>query len=172
MRDFDKDGRCVCEMQGQIFEASLTKYNTSSAMFIRRFMNSNLAACMDDPAFLDRPFNPDDSYDLIDSEYGKSSYGKQKYSADELFWIGYIYRYWAYTYEWTSRKVYRAANGPEMRSVYYPYHSLDPAKAIERILEAKQVPYKTDDIERGVKLLREIRLAEDALDPAMIYNRK
>lgn len=172
MRDFDKDGRCLCEMQGQMFEESLKKYDTSSAIFIRRFMNSELAAYMDDPAFLDRPFNADDVYDLLDREYGKSSYGRLKYSGEELYWIGYVYRYWAYTYEWSSRKVYRVKNGPEMRSVYYPYHSLDPAAAIDRILGSEPVLYKTDDIELGVKLLREIRLAEDAIKPDEIYNKK
>lgn len=172
MRDFDKDGRCLCEMQGQIFEESVTKYDTSSAIFIRRFMKSELAASMDDPAFLDRPLNVNDAYDLLDSEYGKSTYGKEKYSGDEMFWIGYIYRYWSYTYEWPSKKIYRVINGPELRSVYYPYHSLDPAKAISRILESKQVLYKTDNIELGVKMLREIRLAEETTDPHSIYRKK
>ena len=43
----------------------------------------------------------------------------------------------------------------ELRSLYYPYHSLDPAQAIEKILEARGV--SEDNLTaRGVKLMREL----------------
>ena len=43
----------------------------------------------------------------------------------------------------------------ELRSLYYPYHSLDLAQAIERILEARGV--SEDNLTaRGVKLMREL----------------
>ena len=91
----------------------------------------------------------------IDSEFGKTSYGKEKFSAEELYWIGYIYRYWCYTYDKTSRQVYKIIKPKELRDLYYPYHSLDPMQAIERILEAKKM--KEEDLtQKGVQIFRGI----------------
>lgn len=44
----------------------------------------------------------------------------------------------------------------ELRNLYFPCHSLDPAQAIERIKEAKGL-LDEDDIKRGVEILREVR---------------
>ena len=43
----------------------------------------------------------------------------------------------------------------ELRDLYYPYHSLDPSQAIERILEAKG-KLENDLTQRGVEILRSI----------------
>lgn len=43
--------------------------------------------------------------------------------------------------------------------LYYPYHSLDPAQAVERIIEAKGLG-EEEYIQRGVELLRELRKKE------------
>ena len=95
-------------------------------------------------------------FDELDHQYGASEYGQIKYSAETLYWIGYIYRYWAYTHEKSSKQVYRLAKPQELAQLYFPYHSLDPAQAIERILEAKGVTYE-DDIARGVRIMRMVR---------------
>ena len=92
------------------------------------------------------------------------SYGKEKYSEAELYWIGYIYRYWSYTYQKTSKQIYKFIKPKELRSLYYPYHSLDPAQAIERILEAKGVDEK-DMTARGVEIMREIMKNERKIPP-------
>ena len=82
-------------------------------------------------------------------------YNGNKYSEPEMYWIGYIYRYWAYTSAKTSKQIYRIIKPKELRDLYYPYHSLDPAQAIERILEAKGIN-ENDLTAKGVKILREI----------------
>ena len=43
----------------------------------------------------------------------------------------------------------------ELRQLYYPYHSLDPAQAIERILESKNLG-EEDLTQKGVEILRRI----------------
>ena len=40
--------------------------------------------------------------------------------------------------------------------LYFPYHSLDPEQAIERIKESKGI-VPEDDIKRGVEILRKVR---------------
>ncbi len=95
---------------------------------------------------------------LIDEEYGKSEYGSVKYSLDELYWIGYIYRYYAYTYDKTSKQVYKIVKPKELRDLFLPYHTMDPAQAIDRILEAKGL-VNTDDYEerRQFEIFKKIR---------------
>ena len=66
--------------------------------------------------------------------------GSIKYSEDSLYWMGYLYRYWCYTYQAKSRSVYKIIQAEELHSLYLPYHTLDPGTAIRRILEAKNLP--------------------------------
>lgn len=155
MRKIDETGLKLCKIQGGVFATSLTETDCSSLIFIRRFMYSQVAQRMDSGGFLFEACEVRQIFEEIDEAFGASSYGKEKYSESELYWIGYLYRYWSYTYQKTSKQVYRLIKPKELRGLYYPYHSLDPAQAIERILEAKGA-CEEDFTERGVKILREI----------------
>lgn len=76
---------------------------------------------------------------MVDEEYGTTEYGTVKYTRNEMYWIGYIYRYFAITYELTSAQVYKMVKPRELRNVFLPYHTMDPSQAIERVLEAKGI---------------------------------
>lgn len=160
MREIDRDGRILCEMQGKLFEKSIERYGTSSAVFVRRYMNSKYAARMDRRGSLDRPTDAEDAFNALDEQYGESTYGTELYSPDELFWIGYIYRYWAYTYEISSKAIYREFSVRDLHKVYYAYHTLDPESAIQRLLEARNKPISDEQqLAAAVEILRRIRLA-------------
>lgn len=161
MREFDHKGQILCDIQASIFADSI-HYSCSSPIFIRRFMNSDYCRIMDQEGYLSGSEDYSHVYDSLDAQYGVSQYGKVKYSVNELTWIGYLYRYWAYVYECSSRQVYRIAKGKDLQELFYAYHSLDPGQAIERILEARQVvmPQTLSEEERirqGVMILRQIR---------------
>ncbi len=151
----DETGLKLCKIQAKLFEISINKTECSSAIFVRRFMLSDVARRMDSGTFLFESCNEEDIFIEIEKEYGKSNYGKEKISAEELYWIGYIYRYWCYTYRITSKQAFKIVKMKELRDLYYPYHSLDPAQAIERILEAKGKS-ECDFTKRGVEILRNI----------------
>ena len=158
MKKIDNDGLLLCEMQAKAFELSGIEQNTSSAVFIRRFMNSNVAKQLDNMAVLRSNMQAADILKLIDEEYGKSEYGSVKYSLNELYWIGYIYRYYAYTYDKTSKQVYKIVKPKELRDLFLPYHTMDPAQAIDRILEAKGLANIDDNEEkRQFEIYRRIR---------------
>ena len=158
MKKIDNDGLLLCEMQAKAFELSGIEQNTSSAVFIRRFMNSNVAKQLDNMAVLRSNMQAADILKLIDEEYGKSEYGSVKYSLNELYWIGYIYRYYAYTYDKTSKQVYKIIKPKELRDLFLPYHTMDPAQAIDRILEAKGLANIDDNEEkRQFEIYRRIR---------------
>ena len=158
MKKLEKDDRILCELQGEIFEESAAEYKTSSAVFVRRYMNSQYASIMDKSGFIDRPTSVKEAFISLDEQYGKSEYGSKIYSTDELFWIGYVYRCWACIYGLPSSAIYKICNVRQMHDLYYAYHTMTPENAIERIMEAKNKPLNDEDqIEYGVKLLREIR---------------
>lgn len=124
-------------------------------MSLIRSMNSSVAERMDKGFF---PFEASSNISVIseiEEEFGKTNYGKVKFSENEIYWMGYLYRYWCYTYGKTSKQVYRIIKPSELRTLFFPYHSLDCSAAIERILEAKG-QNEEDYIEKGVVILRRL----------------
>lgn len=133
MREYDELGLQLAKSQATLFEESLLKYKGSSAIFIRNFMYSTEVEKVD--RYLE--FN---SSDIINSLNNKDlTIGKNKYSPEIIYWIGYLYRYWAYVYEISSKRIYKIASADEMRKLYKTYHTMDPKVAINRILEEKGI---------------------------------
>ncbi|MDD6482032.1 MAG: antitoxin [Lachnospiraceae bacterium] len=158
MRKIDRDGLLLCELQAKTFENSAESTEMSSEIFIRRFMNSNVASLMDSTDFLQTNIQEKDIMERIEEEYGHSKYGSVKYSKNELYWIGYIYRYYSYTYELSSAQVYRIVKPKELRGLFLPYHTMDPAQAIERILEAKNLLMDEDaELQRQFEIFKKVR---------------
>lgn len=158
MKKINKDGLLLCELQATAFENSVDKQDSSSEIFIRRFMKSQIAKRIDNESVLESNIQASDILELIEEEYGVSNYGTVKYTHNEIYWIGYIYRYFAITYELTSAQVYKIVKPKELRGLFLPYHTMDPSQAIERILEAKGI--LADDameIERQYEIFKRIR---------------
>lgn len=158
MKKIDEEGLKLCALQADVFADSLAAMQCSSPVFIRRFMNSQVASRMDKRGFLLGASDAARVLNEVDSQYGPTSYGKERYGREELYWLGYLYRYWAYTYEKSSKQVYKQVKAKDLRKLYYPYHSLDPAQAIERILEGigSGEEEEEDYTEKGVEILRGI----------------
>lgn len=155
MKPMDEIGLKLCKAQAELFVSSISLTDCSSAVFLRRFMNSAVAKRMDEGSFLFEATTNKSIIAEIDEDFGKTDYGKVKFSENELYWMGYLYRYWCYTYEKTSKQVYRIIKPTELRELFFPYHSLDNAAAIERILEAKN-SREEDLTKRGVAILRRL----------------
>ena len=154
MRKFDKDGLILCKMQGQVFEMSIETTSTSSEIFIRRFMQSIIAKSLDSGDILQTNIQPKDIFERIVEQYGESKYD----SPNEMYWIGYIYRYFSYTYEKSSSQVYKIIKPKELRELFFAYHTMDPSQAIERILEAKGYPInEEEELKRQYEIFRRIR---------------
>lgn len=137
MREFDRDGLILCKLLGEVFSASKGRYACSSEIFIRRFMYSETAKLFDSLAALDEILSADDIFSLLDGEYEQSSYGRNKFDTEVLYWIGYMYMYGSYIYERPLKSMYRFIKPKELSSLYFAYHSLDCKQAWGRIFEAK-----------------------------------
>ena len=157
MKKMDSDGILLCELQGAAFELSLEKVETSSLIFIRRFMNSEVVKLLDNGSILQTNLQPQDIIEYIEDEYQELKYGKDKYTNNEMYWIGYLYRYFSYTYELSSYRVYKMVKPKELRNLYLPYHTLSVEQAIERILEAKNIQLEVDDIHKQLEIYKKIR---------------
>lgn len=59
----------------------------------------------------------------------------EKYNPEVLYWIGYLYRYWACSRNERSRKIYRQAPAKTMKRNYMAFHTLDPEMAIDDLKE-------------------------------------
>ena len=156
MKTIDNNGLILCDIQSELFENSLA-LDCSTEIFIRRFMNSKIAKQFDSCQLLDDTLTINDIYEQLDAEYGKTSYGSVKYSKDELYWIGHLYRYFSYTYEISSKQAYKINKPKELRSLFLAYHTFDTKQAIERILEAKSIVLDKNYTEEGIQILRRLR---------------
>ena len=114
MRIVDNIQLKLCDIQGRLFERS-TAY--ASEGFIRDFMNSEVAKHLDSP-------------------YNKLQWMGEEYLLEEvLYWIGYLYRFWAFSRNEESRKIYRRAPAKTMKRNYLAFHTFDPDIAIDDLIE-------------------------------------
>ena len=125
--------RQLCDIQGRLFEFSLKK-NLDSADFIEKFMNSKTCELLDLP--YDRLQWAGEEYILEDllEETPVKPVGKQ-FGKEELFWTGYIYRYWHYITGESGREIYAQARASLMKECYPGFHTLDTVMAIEDLKE-------------------------------------
>lgn len=142
MKQIDYDGLLMCRIQGRIFEKSLEYLNCSSPVFIKKYMYSDGARSMDVLNFL----NKTKSDIQVLEDIKDNSFGKIKYSSEELYWMGYIYRYLAYTYELNSKYIFSKINGTKLKELYYAYHTYDPSYAADRIIENNKI--ELNDIDK------------------------
>lgn len=135
----------LCQIQAKIFEASVNETNYSSPIFIRRFMHSSIAKSMDDNLYLFQNNTIYDAFDTLDDEFGKSNYGKIKYSEDQMFWIGYIYRCISIKYNLSSKNVYSLFKANDIVKYYNICHTFDIVDAAERMMES--IKYDNSSVE-------------------------
>ncbi|MGM9970633.1 MAG: GNAT family N-acetyltransferase [Anaeroplasma sp.] len=145
----------LCRIQGEMFEKSIAKLNCSSQIFIRRFMNSKLAESFDNKRYLTQSNNIDDAYDELEEEYGPFKYGKEKFSLNEMYWIGYAFRCMSIVYGLSSKAIYKMFPANKVRTYYNVFHTFDIVQATERMLET--INYDFDDtIHKGLKIYQRL----------------
>ena len=144
---------CLCRLQAKIFELSVKDTNYSSPVFIRRFMMSKYVKVFDEFDYLFMSCNLEDTFDELDEEYGKSTYGKIKYSQDEMYWIGYIYRVISIKFNLTSKQIFKLFKASEIIDYYPIYHTYDIVDAASRMIEEK-LGSKQSNQERVLEFIR------------------
>lgn len=157
MRKIDSIGLLLCDLQGEAFERSIELTETSSEIFMRRFMYSKTVKMLDNETIISSNMQAKDIVEMVTEEYKASKYGSVKYSREEMYWIGYLYRYFSYTYNKSSKQVYKIVKPKELRKLHPAYHTLGVDQAIERILEAKGINPQENELERQYAIFKRIR---------------
>ena len=125
----------LCDIQGRLFELSAEK-KLDSAAFIKAFMMSETAKALDSD--YNRMQWAGEEYlfeEVISSADDSIKKNGELFSADVLYWIGYIYRYWHYYTGEDSTKIYKQAPVETMKRNYMIFHTMDPSLAIEDLKE-------------------------------------
>ena len=132
-KTLDSLERQLCDIQGRLFELSLKK-ELNSAEFIEKYMNSETCEFYDLP--YDRLQWAGEEYILANllDEVDISRNG-ELFTKEEMYWIGYLYRYWHFLTKESSRNIYTQAGSELMRDCYFGFHTLDPQIAIEDLKE-------------------------------------
>ena len=127
--------RQLCNIQGRLFERSLIK-NLDSADFIEKFMNSRTCGFLD--LTYDRLQWAGEEYilEVLLEETAVKPIG-EGFGKEELFWIGYLYRYWHFLSGEGSSEIYAQAKARHMKECYLGFHTLDPVMAIENLKEIR-----------------------------------
>ena len=128
----------MCDIQGRLFELSVDR-NLNSAAFVKTFMKSNTAKCLDSKYNSMQWMGEEYLLEEVLSSPGDSlSVAGEIYQKDVLYWIGYIYRYWHYNTGESSAKILRQAPAATMKRNYLMFHTMDPVVAIEDLKELHQ----------------------------------
>jgi len=142
MRTFDHNGLLLAEFQGKLFEKS-TGLDCSSAVFIRRFLHSDLLKKLDSNNPSSVSLDLTEGMNSILAQFGDTDYGQVKYSGSAMFWIGYLYRYISYTRETPTRLIMKLFPYRQLNDLYYSYHTQDPEWCIQNLLDLNHL---TEDI--------------------------
>ena len=125
----------LCDIQGRLFELSAEK-GYGSAAFIKAFMTSETAADLDSK--YNRMQWAGEEYlldEIVSANASLASSDGKVFSADVLYWIGYLYRYWHFYTGEKSAQIYKQAPVETMKRNYMMFHTMDPTLAIEDLKE-------------------------------------
>ena len=123
----------LCDIQGRLFELSGAR-GYDSAIFMKAFMTSEVAKG------LDSKFNrlqwAGEEYLIAElAETAGLSMGGNVYDKEVLYWSGYLYRFWHFTTDESSKVIYKQAPAETMRRNWLMFHTLAPEVAIEDLKE-------------------------------------
>ena len=126
----------MCDIQGRLFKLSV-KNGYDSKEFIKSFMNFETARQLDSDYNFLQWAGEEYILDQLTEEKEIMQNGNT-YDINTIYWIGYIYRYWHYHYNETSKNIYKQADEEVMKRNYFVFHTFDPIVAIEDLKEIHQ----------------------------------
>ena len=126
----------MCELQADAFELSIEKFKCGSALFISRYMNSEIAKKLDKT---NDPYNylsPNTLITTMATLYRSLNDSEgEKYPKKVMHWIGYIYRAYTLMSKNTSSNIYKIIKAEKLLSLYETYHTFSPEYCVERLKE-------------------------------------
>lgn len=122
-------------------------------------MYSSIVDFMDEKTYLYTSIADSEAFSILDDEFGESSYGREKYTPDEMFWIGYIYRCISIRFNLPSKSVYKLFNARKIVRYYNICHTFDVVDVAERMMDS--ISYKEIPIEeRAYEAMKRLLLSQ------------
>lgn len=121
-----------CRKQALIFEISVER-GWDSYRFIRKWMNSEVRAQLDneDPALVSQS-----RYYLLEMFDEDNSIGSgETYDIDMMHWLGYLYSYWHYVHEVTSKEILEMMTPEDILKNYDVLHTQSNKYTLDWIYE-------------------------------------
>lgn len=131
----DNLNRQICKIQGRLFELSFDE-GYDSENFITVFMKSEVAQNLDSD--YNRMQWVGEEYileELEEQEKENLIKSGKIFDKEVLFWTGYLYRYWHYYKNQSSKKIVKIAPAKIVTRNYLMFHTLDVEKAIDNFIE-------------------------------------
>ena len=125
----------LCDIQGRLFELSVEQ-GFDSELFVKHFMKSKVAGYLD--SIYNRMQWAGEEYlleEIMDECGDDLKKNGNVATKDEIYWIGYIYRYWHYYKNETSKNIYKQASYKRMATNYLMFHTMAPEIAIDDLIE-------------------------------------
>ena len=125
----------LCDIQGRLFKLSVRR-GISSAEFIKVFMKSATAKALD--STYNRMQWAGEEYlleEVIEEAGDRFEKPGEVYMEEQIYWIGYIYRYWHYVTRESSNEIYKQAPVKVMRENYAQLYVMTPEEVIEILKE-------------------------------------
>ena len=107
----------LCDIQGRLFKLSAQR-GISSVEFNKVFMKSATAKALD--STYNRMQWAGEEYlleEVIDEAGDRFKKLGEVYSDELIYWIGYIYRYWHYVTDESSKEIYKQASVRVMKTL-------------------------------------------------------
>ncbi len=124
----------AAEMQGQLFALSASA-GYSSESFIKVFMTSHTAK-ISDVSYPLRPRSKEYLFSLFEDECENAlERSGEIFDRNLLYWIGYVYKYWALTAGIGSAELYAAAPVKTMTDAFTLYAGLPICTVIDRLTD-------------------------------------
>ena len=125
----------LCDIQGRLFKLSARK-GISSAEFIKVFMKSATAKALDS-AYNQMQWAGEEYLleEVIDEAGDRFEKPGEVYAEELIYWIGYIYRYWHYWTEESSKEIHKQVSAKVTKQNYERLYAMTPEEVIEVLKE-------------------------------------
>ena len=134
-KDLDLDELAVVNTQGIVFEECQYKEMDAND-FITKFMQSRVAAELDsmESGVFSAGASQLNRYALELIGPVKKLNNKNRAFDDQLYWVGYIYRYWAYLLGTPSNEIIKITPAKRALQCYPAFHCMGNKEAIAQMI--------------------------------------
>lgn len=123
-----------CDYQADLFAALQKRFSCGSAYLIQRFLQSDLARCLDEGVHI-IPSIPQAIEEIRQDYPSVESRGGEVYPLEVVEWIGYVTRAYAISTKIPSRQILSRLPVKTFMDTYDAFHTLSVTNAVERLRE-------------------------------------